>query len=197
MGFEIHAARGGGCNPGSAACVATLWRGRAADAPPAPVGRRLAALIAAVTVGVAPAVVIKGWPLTRVFESRFFLPVLLMASCATMALLLAVLHSRFASVAILAVTFLAANRLVLGAIEERRLQSTLERFGERVRPLVLAERGLLVVVSPDRLRISEEEEMVKATSRWGSSQRGRLWILRPDEAAAQFGPRSGCRLPSP
>jgi hypothetical protein len=177
----------------AAICAAALRMDRAAADPPGSVGGRLLAVIAAVIAGLAPAFVIRSFPLSRVFETRYFLPVLVFASCATVAGLLSLARPRFASLVLLAVVFLSVDRLVLRAIEEKRLQSELERFGDRVRPFVGREEGLVVVVTPDRIGVSPEETMAKATYRWAFPQAGRFWIVRSAYAEARFGPRSGCR----
>jgi hypothetical protein len=43
--------------------------------------------------------------------------------------------------------------------------------------------------------MSLEETMAKVTYRWGFPAGGRLWIMRPDDAKSEFGPRSSCRRP--
>jgi len=173
-----------------ATCAASLRGEPAREADPA--GRRLLAVIAAVAAGVAPAVVIQGWPFTRVYETRFFLPVLAFAVCGTMAAVLSLSRPRFLVLVVFAVSFVAADRLVLGAFAEKRLQMDLERFGKLLKPVVEAEPGLVVLVSPDRSGISGEEQMAKATERWGFPVAGRLWIMRPDEAAFVLGTRIAC-----
>lgn len=177
----------------AAACTAALRLDGGAADPQRRAGGSQLAVIAAVIVGLVPTFVIRSFPLTRVYETRFFLPVLAFASCATMAGLLYLTRPRFARVVLAAVVFLSVDRLVLRAIEEKRLQSGLERFGERVRPFVGQEEGLVVMVSPSRLGISPEETMAKATYRWPFPQAGRFWIVRPNHAEELFGPRSGCR----
>jgi hypothetical protein len=172
--------------------VAALRVDRGRAEPSDGAGRNLLAVIAAVIAGLVPAFVIRDFPLIRTYETRFFLPVLVFASCATVAGLLYLTRPRFASLVLLAVVFVCSDRLVLRAIEEKRLQSGLERIGERLRPLVDGE-GLVVVVSQARIDMSPEERMTKATYRWRFPQAGRLWFMRPNQAKALFGPRTGCR----
>lgn len=176
----------------AAVCAAALR----ADRDPAPaerVGGRLLALLAAVIMGLVPTFAIRSFPLTRDFETRYFLPVLLFASCAVVAGLLSMLRPRFARPVLFAFAFLCVDRLVVRAFEEKRLQSGFERFGERVQPFVGDEEGLVVLVSTPRLGVSGEETMAKATYRWDFPQAGRLDIVRPNTAVELFGPRSGCR----
>lgn len=176
-----------------AVCAASLGVGRAAANRPKPVGGRLLAVLAAVAAGLAPVFLPRGWPLIIVYDTRFFLPVLAFTSCGTVALLLAFGKRRLGVLAIFFISFLAADRLVLGAFEEKRLQTALARFGERLRPFVGQNEGLVVLVSTARNAITMNETMGKATYRWSFPQAGRLWILPPDEANVLFGPRSGCR----
>ena len=159
--------------------------------------RRVGMMTLAVAAGLTPAVLIQGWPLARVFETRFLLPVLAFASCATVAALLVLVRPRYAKLVVFAVVFLSADRLVLRAFEEKRLQADLQKAGERIRPLVDAEPGLVVVVSPDRIGVSGEEQMGKLTYGWSFPSAGKFWILRPDDARLLFGPRSGCQDLSP
>jgi hypothetical protein len=176
----------------AAGCVAALsWNRGSVDLPDR-AGGTLVEIIAAVIAGLVPAFVIRDFPLIRTYETRFFLPVLVFASCATVAGLLYLTRPRFAPLLLSAVVFICSDRLVLRAIEEKRLQSGLERIGERLRPLVDGE-GLVVVVSQARIDMSPEERMTKATYRWRFPQAGRLWFMRPDQAKTLLGPRTGCR----
>lgn len=177
----------------AAVCASALRTDRSAADPAERVGGRLLALIAAVIAGLVPTFVIRSFPLTREFETRFFLPVLIFASCATVAGLLSLARPRFASLVSLAVVFLCVDLLVLRAFQEKRLQAGLQRFGERVRPFVGDEGGLVVLVSTTRVGLSAEETMAEATYRWAFPQAGRLDIVRPNTAVELFGPRSGCR----
>ncbi len=160
---------------------------------PRAAGPRLAALVAAVFVGLSPIFAIWDFPLTRVFETRYYLPVLVFSTCAVVGGLLSLTRARFAPLVIFAVVFLSTNRLVLRSVEEGKLQRMLERFGESVRPYVGREPGIVVLVSPTGARISPEETMAKATFRWAFPEAGRLWIVRPDNAEKMLGPRSSCR----
>jgi hypothetical protein len=173
-------------------CAAALSVDRSHVDPSDRVGGNLLALIAAVVAGLVPVFLVRGFPLTGTYMTRFFLPVLVFANCATVAGLLYLIRPRYAPLILFAVIFLSADRLILGAIQERRLQSELEHIGERLRPLV-QEEGLVVVVSPTRPGISPEERMAKETYSWPYPQAGRLWVLRAPAAEALFGPRSGCR----
>jgi len=181
--------------------VAALSWNRVPVDRPEGIGGRLLALIAAAIAGLTPVFFISKFPLKLTYETRYFLPVLVFTSCATVAGLLHFTWPRYAPLALFAVVFLAADRLVLGAIEEKRLQAELERIGEqRLRPLVGKEEGLVVIVSTGdiesggRLReIPPEERMAKETYPWPYPDFGRLWVVRPATAAAFFGPRSGCR----
>jgi hypothetical protein len=175
-----------------AACAACLRVDRAAANRSEPAGRPLVAVVGAVAAGLAPAVIIQGWPLSLVYETRFFLPALPFATCATLALLLTFARPRYAALAVFVMAFLAADRLVLRSFDEKRLQADLDRFGERMRPVVETAPGLVVLVSPDRTGISEEEQMAKATYRWSLPLSSKFWMLRPAGARLLFGPRSGC-----
>lgn len=176
-----------------AICVAALRGTRCSVDPLDPVSGNLLPLIAAVVAGLVPTFVIWRFPLIRTYETRYFLPVLVFASCATIAGFLHLSRPQYAPMVLFAFLFLSMDRLVLRAIEEKRLQSELEQFGERMRPFVGQEKGLVVLVSPDRPGISPEETMAKATYPWGFPQAGRLWIVSPSGAQSRFGPRSGCR----
>jgi len=184
----------------AAGCVAVLSWNRGSVDRPDRLGGRLLAVIAAVIAGLIPVFFVSNYPLNLNYETRFFLPVLVFASCATVAGLLHLTQPRFRSLVLSAMVFLSADRLVLGAIEEKRLQAGLERVGDRLRPLVGRAEGLVVIVtathigSGGRLRgISPEERMAKETYRWPYPEFGRLWVVGPGTAAESFGPRSGCR----
>jgi hypothetical protein len=155
--------------------------------------RNLLACVAAVLAGLTPAFIIRSFPLTKVYETRFFLPVLAFSCCATLASLFLLIRPRHFRLVLLGLVFLCMDRLILRAVEEKRIQEGLEHFGERIRPFVGDEPGLLVLVSPERDGMSAEETMAKATYRWPFPTAGRLWIIRPREARDRFGPRSGCR----
>ncbi len=178
---------------GVAAAAALLARSRGFRAQTEGPGRRLLALAAAVVAGLAPAILIQRWPLNVAFETRFFHPVMVFAACATVAGILALARNRFAPLVVAALVFLCADRLVSLAFENRRLQADLERYGERLEPLVPESGGLVVVVTPDRTRQSAEEAMAKATIRWPTDRAMRLWMMRPGLARLLLGPRSGCR----
>ena len=150
-------------------------------------------VVAAVVAGLTPAFLIRSFPLTKVYETRFFLPVLVFASCATLASVFRLSRPRCFALVLFGLVFFCMDRLILRAVEERRLKDGLERFGETMRPFVGDRPGLVVLVSPERDGMSAEESMAKATFRWQFPQAGRLWIVRPDHARVQFGPRSGCR----
>jgi hypothetical protein len=176
-----------------AGCAASLGVGRHTTDRPEPVGRRLLAVIAAVAAGLAPTIFVLGWPLHYDFSTRYFLPELVFASCGAVALLLAFGQPRLGVLAVFLVSFLAADRLVLGAFEEKALQAALERFGERLRPFVGQDEGLLVLVSTSRKPMHVLEAMAKATYRWSFPEAGRLEIVEPGKAKLLLGPRSGCR----
>jgi hypothetical protein len=184
---------------GAAGCAAVLCRNRGSVGRPDGAGGRLLAVIAAAFAGLMPVFFVSAYPLREVYETRYFLPVLAFTSCATVAGLLLLTRSRYATLALTAVVFVAADRLVLGALEEKRLQEGLERVGERLRTLVGSEKGVVVLVTPAHgsggrvRRISPEERMAKETYRWPYPEFGRLWVVRPGTATAHFGPRSGCR----
>jgi len=179
-----------------ALCVARAWRsGEAASDRPQDAGVRVGALIAAVLAGLLPPFLMREFPLTRIFETRYYVPVLAFAICATLGLLLAWSRPGFAALTLAGVVFLSADRLVEGAFQEKRLQSRLDHLGEIWRPLVGEKSGAVVVVTPERNGMSLEETMAKVTYRWGFPAGGRLWIMRPDDAKTEFGPRSSCRRP--
>lgn len=179
-----------------ALCVARAWRGgEAAPDRPGDVGVRVGALIAAVLAGLLPPFLMRGFPLTRVYETRYYVPVLAFAVCATLALLLAWSRPGIAAFTLAGVVFLSADRLVAGAFAEKRLQSRLDHLGESWRPLVGEDSGAVVVVTPERNGMSLEETMAKLTYRWGFPAGGRFWMMRPDDAKTDFGPRSSCRRP--
>ena len=175
--------------------AAAVGRRREGTNHPAKAGGRLAALVAAVLAGLVPTFVIRGFPLTRVFETRYFIPVLAFASCATMGALMYASRPRVAPWILFAVVFLGVDRLVLRAFEEKRLQESLDRFGRQVRPLVATrvEDGLLILVSSRVPGVSPEETMAKATYRWPFPEAGLFWIVPPHVANNLFGPRAGCR----
>lgn len=153
--------------------------------------RRLLALVAAVTAGRLPAVIVMGWPAIKIYPSRFQLPILAFASCTIVAVILAVTKPRYRPLALSAFFFLAAYQLVVRAFEQRTLQCELERFGENLRPHMRS-GGLVVVIVPDRLELMQVE-ILKAAEKWSADEANRLWVERPDEALRLFGPRSGCR----
>jgi hypothetical protein len=156
-------------------------------------GRRAVALLAAVAAGLLPAILIEGWPLHVVYETRFFLPVAVFAVMLILACCLGVAAPGQRPHVVLAIAFVAATRLVNGAFEERNLQRDLERFGQRVVVLVRSTDGLVLLVSPDRTGQSGEEVMAKATYPWSTDEAKRFWVMRPAEALDRLGPRSVCR----
>ncbi len=176
-----------------AVSVVALRGSRASVDSPDPVGSNLLPVIGAVVAGLVPTFAIWRFPLTRVYETRYFLPILVFASCATIAGCLRLSRPRYAPIVLFVFLFVGVDRLILRAIEEKRLQTELEQFGERMRPFVGEEKGLVILVSPGRDGISPEETMAKATYPWHFPQAGRLWIVPPSGAEARFGPRSGCR----
>jgi hypothetical protein len=178
---------------GVASAAVAVWALRR-DQPDVPsAGRRLLALGAGVVAGLYPAITIMGWPMRLIFETRYLLPALVFASCATVALALALARPRRAAAAIFLIAFLAGNALVLRAFEERKLQRLLEAAGRRLESYVGDQSGLVVLVAPDRLGQSKEEVMAKATYRWSFPQASRVLLMRQGDALLRFGPRSGCR----
>ena len=175
-----------------AAAAASLVRFRRDDVAADGIAGRLVALLGAVVAGLSPAVIIQGWPLRLVYETRFMLPVVVFASCATLAMLLAFARPALGALAVFALSFVAADRLIVQAFEEKRLQQSFEALGERVRPFVRQADGLVVLVSPDRTGQSAEEEMAKATYRWSLSESNRFWMIRPEVLDARFQSRAGC-----
>ncbi len=176
-----------------AACVAAVRVDRGSpDAPERGAGNLLA-LVAAVIVGLVPAFVLREFPLRRIYETRFFVPVLVFASCSTLAGLLYLSRPRLRALVVLSIVLICADRLVIRAVEEKRLKWGLERIGQDLRPLVGDAAGLVVVVVPARFAMSPEETMTKVTYAWGFPQAGRLWMMGAEEAKGLFGPRAGCR----
>jgi hypothetical protein len=174
-----------------AAAASRVWFRRDGAAANGIAGR-LWALLAAVVAGLTPAVIIQGWPLRLVYETRFMLPVVVFASCATLAMLLAFGRPELRALAVFALSFVAADRLIVQAFEEKRLQQSFEALGERVRPFVQQSDGLVVLVSPDRTGQSAEEEMAKLTYRWSASESNRFWMIRPEVLDRRFQSRAGC-----
>ena len=120
-----------------------------------------------------------GWPLSVTFMTRFLLPAVPFAACATVGLLILAVRPRWARAALCVAAFLAADGLVLKAVEERRTQEDLDAVGRRLLPFVGDEKGLVVLVCHDRSEQSKEEVMAKATYHWSVEQGERLVIVRP------------------
>jgi hypothetical protein len=175
-----------------AGTATALFRHRREGVPGEGIGGRVLALLAAVVAGLAPAVIIQAWPLRLVYETRFTLPVVVFASCATAAILLAVARPELRALAVFALSFVAADRLIVQAFEEKRLQQNLEALGDRVLPFVRQTDGLVVLVSPDRTGQSAVEAMAKATYRWNLSDSDRFWMIRPEDLDPGFQSRTGC-----
>jgi hypothetical protein len=169
-----------------AALVAVLVAGLAAAlASPRPaspnvprVAGRVIALVVAVVAGLVPVVIIQGWPFQLVYESRFLLPVVVFATCATVATALRMTTPAFQPLVVFLLCFIAANRLVDQAFEEKRLQARFDGLGSRVRPFLQGTTGLVVLVTPDQTRQSAESS--------------RFWIVRPTMLARRFESRAGC-----
>jgi hypothetical protein len=167
------------------------------------VAGRVIALVGAVVAGLVPVVIIQGWPFTLVYESRFLLPVVVFATCATVATVLRMATPALQPVVVFLLCFIAANRLVDQAFEERRLQEKFDGLGSRVRPFVDRTTGLVVLVTPDQTRQSAEEVSVKVAYRWSAAESSRFWIVRPWMLGRRFESRAGCpnldvvRLPAP
>jgi hypothetical protein len=135
-------------------------------------------------------VIIQGWPFQLVYESRFMLPVVVFATCATVATVLRLATPALQPVVVFLLCFIAANRLVDQAFEEKRLQTKFDGLGTRVRPFVDRTEGLVVLVTPDQTRQSPEEVSVKVAYRWSAAESNRFWIVRPWDppAVGGFGP---------
>jgi hypothetical protein len=158
--------------------------------------RRLAALAAAVASGLVPVVLIQGWPHRLVYETRWELPILAFASCATVALFYTLASARYLPAVLAVFAFVAGDRLVAGAFEQRALAADYERFGRLIRPYVQQSPGLLVLVAPEVDGQSDLDAMVKATLKWKAEEKAKFWIVRPIPATRRFGPRLGCRNPA-
>lgn len=162
--------------------------------PPQPASHsRLGALIAAVAAGLIPVVAIRGWPLSGQYSTRYLLSVSPFACCATIGILALVVRHRYLPIAMALLSFLAADQLVRGAWEERRLSIQLARTSDALRPFVHHIDGLTVLVEgrwPDR---NVQELIGRMTHQWNNEDARRLWILRPDAALDPFGTRMGCR----
>jgi hypothetical protein len=162
--------------------------------PPAGLRRRLLALPAAVLVGLTPAVIITGWPPLKVYESRFALPIMAFGVCFTVAVVLSVARVERRALVAFFLAFLAAHQLVRMAFEERSLALELDRFGERIRPLLANGNDLTIIVVPDRPSLMSVE-LLKAARTWTPEESGRLWFEEPQDAYRVLGPRSSCRDP--
>jgi hypothetical protein len=162
--------------------------------PPPPASRSpLGPLLAAVVAGLVPVVAIRGWPLRGQYTTRYLLSVSAFACCATIGILTLVVRRRYLPIAAALLSFLAADQLVKGAWEERRLSIQLARTSDVLRPSVHRIDGLTVLVEgrwPDR---NVQELIGRMTHRWNGDDARRLWIERPDTALDLFGPRMGCR----
>lgn len=178
-----------------AAACASFFRVRDVDGERSP-SRRIVALLLGAFASLYPAIAIMGFPLTLFFESRFFLPALPFAACATVAVVAVSLRPRWLPAALCILAFFAAESLVLRAHAEGVLQRRLEAVGATLHPLIAGNKGLVVVVCPDRMGQSAEEVGAKASANWPIEDAERLVVLRPPEADLFIGTRRDCREPS-
>jgi len=175
-----------------AGVAAALAAARPAPSSAPRVAGRVVALVGAVVAGLVPVVIIQGWPFKLVYESRFMLPVVVFAACATVATALRLSTPALQPLVVLLLCFIAANRLLDQAFEEKRLQGKFDALGSRVRPFITRTTGLVVLVTPDRTRQSAEEVSVKVAYRWSTAESNRFWIVRPWMIARRFQSRAGC-----
>ena len=160
-------------------------------------GARIAlALGVAVLMALAPAVIACGWPTELVYDTRFVVPALPFAVCATMWVLLQWTHGKYRSLAVASLCALAEARLVLGAFETRSLQLELADLGRRLRPLVQVPGSLTVAVVADRPDLLDLEIQGKACVNWSESESRRLWVVKPGLARHEFGDRLACWRPA-
>ena len=174
-----------------AAACALFFRAGDIEAERSPM-RRIAALLLGVFASLYPAIAIMGWPLKLYFETRFFLPALPFAACATVALAAVALRPRWMPAALFVLAFLAADGLVRRAHAEGTTQRRLEAAGARLRPLVAGQTGLVLIVCRDRMAQSAEEVGAKASANWPIADAERLVVLRPPEAEVFIGTRRAC-----
>jgi len=179
-----------------AAITAPLISQRTTSDPLSPTVRPLLALSAAVVVGFIPvAITGGGWPPPGNYATRFQLPILVFASCLTVAIVMGMTRRSWRTAALGALIFVAADQLVVRAVELRRLQPELERVGKRLLPIVQRADGVVVLVVSDRSGLLARE-MLKVADSWPPNDAKRLWVELDGAAASIYGSRSGCRNPN-
>ncbi|HEX7360720.1 MAG TPA: hypothetical protein VF283_09525 [Bryobacteraceae bacterium] len=131
------------------------------------------------------------------YASRFFIPILPVAACLTIALFLSFVQPRRRAIIVAALGVLIGFTLLNQIWTGFHRQTTLAGIGSSLKPYVAASSGTVVgVLSTNGLCFADYACTAKATSNWPAETSKHFWMYTEREALRHLGPRKPCRPPS-
>lgn len=129
--------------------------------------------------------------------SRFLIPILPVAVCLTIVLLLSFVQPRRRPVIVAALGILTGFTLLNQVWTGFHRQATLAAIGSSLKPYVAASPGTVIgVLSTDSLCFADYSCTAKATANWPAESSRHFWMYTESEAWRHLGSRKSCQQPS-